>query len=91
MIDHLNNVESEYRCIQRTLRATAMENHEILIHLRHFLPEESDNRPWPITPKILPFMLLSIALKIMLSKSRLCSRTDCFIRVYLPFLTTVLV
>ena len=48
-------------------------------------------------PKVLSIMLLSIAkkikpimLKIMLSKSRLCSRTDCFIRVYQPFLTAVL-
>ena len=31
-----------------------------------------------------------IMLKIMPSKSRLCSRTDCFIRVYQPFLTAVL-
>ena len=29
-------------------------------------------------------------LKIMLSKSRLCSRADCFIRVYQPFLTALL-
>ena len=35
--------------------------------------------------KIQPIML-----KIMLSKSRLCSRADCFIRVYLRFLTAVL-
>ena len=35
--------------------------------------------------KIQPIML-----KIMLSKSRLCLRADCFIRVYLHFLTAVL-
>ena len=29
-------------------------------------------------------------LKIMLLKSRLCSRVDCFIRVYQPFLTAEL-
>ena len=29
-------------------------------------------------------------LKIMLSKSKLCSKADCFIRVYQPFLTAVL-
>ena len=35
--------------------------------------------------KIQPIML-----KIMLSKSRLCSRVGCFIRVYQSFLTVVL-
>ena len=44
MIDYFNNVESEYRGIQRTLRtaATKRKNHVILRHLYHFLPEESD-------------------------------------------------
>ena len=42
MIDYLNNVESEYCDIRRTLQTTAMKNHVILKHLYHFLPEESD-------------------------------------------------
>ena len=42
MIDYLNNVESEYRGIRRTLRTAAMKNHMILRNLYHFLPEESD-------------------------------------------------
>ena len=41
----------------------------------------------PIMPKILPIMLLSIAQKLL---SLLCSRTDCFIGVYQPFLTALL-
>ena len=39
MIDYLNNVESEYRGIRRTLRTAATKNHVIL---RRFLPEGSD-------------------------------------------------
>ena len=31
MIDYLNNVESEYRGIRRTLRTAATKNHVILI------------------------------------------------------------
>ena len=42
MIDHLNNVESEYRGIRRTLRTARTKNHVILRHLYRFLPEESD-------------------------------------------------
>ena len=42
MIDYLNNVESEYRGIRRTLRTAAVKNHVILRHLYRFLPEESD-------------------------------------------------
>ena len=42
MIDHLNNVESEYRGIRRTLRTAGTKNHVILRHLYRFLPEESD-------------------------------------------------
>ena len=42
MIDYLNNVESEYRGIQRTLQAAAAKNHMIFRHLYRFLPEESD-------------------------------------------------
>ena len=42
MIDYLNNVESEYRGIRRTLRTAAAKNHVILRHLYRFLPEESD-------------------------------------------------
>ena len=42
MIDYLNNVESEYRGIRRTLRTAAMKNHVILRHLDRFLPDESD-------------------------------------------------
>ena len=39
MIDYLNNVESEYRGIRRTLRTAATKNHVILRHLYRFLPE----------------------------------------------------
>ena len=42
MIDYLNNVESEYRGIRRTLRTAGTKIHVILRHLYHFLPEESD-------------------------------------------------
>ena len=42
MKDYLNNVESEYRGIRRTLRTAATKNHVILGHLYRFLPEESD-------------------------------------------------
>ena len=42
MIDYLNNVESKYRGIQRTLRAAAAKNHVVLRHLYRFLPEECD-------------------------------------------------
>ena len=42
MVDYLNNVESEYRGIRRTLQTAATKNHVILRHLYHFLPEESD-------------------------------------------------
>ena len=42
MIDYLNNVESEYHGIQRTLQTAATKNHMILRHLYCFLPEESD-------------------------------------------------
>ena len=42
MIDYLNNVESEYPGIRRTLRTAATKNDVILRHLYRFLPEESD-------------------------------------------------
>ena len=42
MIDYLNDVESKYRGIRRTLRTAAAKNHVILRHLYRFLPEESD-------------------------------------------------
>ena len=42
MVDYLNNVESEYHGIRRTLRTAATKNHVILRHLYRFLPEESD-------------------------------------------------
>ena len=42
MIDYLNNVESEYCGIRRTLRTAATKNHVILRHLYSFVPEESD-------------------------------------------------
>ena len=41
MVDYLNNFESEYRGIRRTLRTAATKNHVILRHLYRFLPEES--------------------------------------------------
>ena len=59
----------------------------------HFL-DSVGLRHRPIMPKILPIMLLNIAQKlsllIMLSKSRLCSKTGCFIRIYQLFLTALL-
>ena len=42
MLDYLNNVESEYRGICRTLRTAATKHHVILRHLYRFLPEETD-------------------------------------------------
>ena len=42
MIDYLNNVESEYCGIRRTLRTAATKYHVILRHLYRFLPEEND-------------------------------------------------
>ena len=42
MIDYLNNAESEYRGIRRTLQTAAMKNHVILSHLYRFLSEKSD-------------------------------------------------
>ena len=42
MVDYLNNVESEYRGIRRTLRTAGPKTHVIFRHLRCFLPEESD-------------------------------------------------
>ena len=42
MIDYLNNVESEYHGIRRTLRTASTKDHIILKHLYRFLPEESD-------------------------------------------------
>ena len=51
MIDYLNNVESEYRGIRRTLRTAATKNHVILRHLYRFLPEESDKKKKSRDPK----------------------------------------
>ena len=42
MIDYLNNVESEYRGIRRTLRTAGTKNHVIFKTFVSFLPEESD-------------------------------------------------
>jgi len=62
-------------CVNYTKKCTKL-------HVRF----RSITRPQPIVLKILPIMLLSSAQKSMLSKSRLCLRTNCFIRVheYLP-------
>ena len=39
MIDYLNNVESDYHGIRRTLQTAEMKNHVILRHLCRFSPE----------------------------------------------------